>query len=91
MGGVRATVHVTGRVQGVWFRQSTKNMADKTGVTGWCRNNPDRSVEAVFEGEEDQVKRAVSWCESGPRLARVDKLQVEWQDATGEFSQFEIS
>ncbi len=87
---VRAEVHISGRVQGVWFRQSTKNMADQHRVTGWCRNNPDGSVEAVFEGEESAVKTAVEWCRSGPKLARVDDLSVEWQTATGEFDRFQV-
>ncbi len=62
MAVVRASVRVTGRVQGVWFRQSTKNTADQYGVTGWVRNNPDRSVEAVFEGEQERVQLLVDWC-----------------------------
>jgi len=78
MAVIRAEVRVTGRVQGVWFRQSTKNMADQHGVTGWCRNNPDGSVEAVFEGEEDQVK------------SRIDDLKVEWLPAAEKFVQFTI-
>ncbi|RLB70588.1 MAG: acylphosphatase [Deltaproteobacteria bacterium] len=90
MAVIRAEVRVTGRVQGVWFRQSTKNMADQHGVTGWCRNNPDGSVEAVFEGEEDQVKSAVDWCKTGPRLARIDDLKVEWLPAAEKFVQFTI-
>ena len=48
MRNMRAEIRVTGRVQGVWFRQSTKNTAEQYGVTGWCRNNPDGSVAAVF-------------------------------------------
>ena len=86
----RAEVRVTVRVQGVWFRQSTKNTADQYRVCGWCRNNPDGSVAAVFEGEETAVKAVVDWCKSGPDLARVDDLQVEWQTPTGEFVRFQI-
>jgi len=87
---IRAAVHISGRVQGVWFRQSTKNTAEQYGITGWCRNNPDGSVEAVFEGEESSVKNILNWCETGPELAQVDNLQIEWENATGEFSRFEI-
>ena len=90
MAQVRATLHITGRVQGVWFRQSTKNMADQDGIKGWCRNNPDGSVEAVFEGEETAVKTAVEWCRNGPELAQVDDLKVEWQTATDEFDRFQV-
>ena len=90
MAMVRAEVRVSGRVQGVWFRQSTKKMADRYGVTGWCRNNPDGSVEAVFEGEENKVKSAVNWCKIGPRLARVDNLNIVWETPTCEFNDFQI-
>lgn len=90
MTNIRAEVRVTGRVQGVWFRQSTKNMADQYGVNGWCRNNPDSSVTAVFEGEETAVKTIVNWCKSGPDMARVDDYQIEWEPATDEFNRFMI-
>ena len=86
----RAKVRVTGRVQGVWFRQSTKNTADQYKVTGWCRNCPDGSVEAVFEGEETAVKAILEWCKSGPDMARVDNLQVDTATPTGEFTSFRI-
>ena len=87
---VRAEVRVTGRVQGVWFRQSTKNTAERYKVTGWCRNNPDGSVAAVFEGEESAVKSVIEWCKEGPELARVDDLLVDWEKPTGEFERFII-
>jgi len=90
MANTRAEIRVSGRVQGVWFRQSTKNTADQYGVKGWCRNNPDGSVEAVFEGEETAVKAVVNWSERGPDMARVDDLQVEWEMPTGEFERFQI-
>ncbi len=87
---VRAKVRVTGRVQGVWFRQSTKNTAKLYRVKGWCRNSPNGSVEAVFEGKKVAVKTVINWCKNGPELAHVDSLQVEWEPATGEFDKFEI-
>ena len=87
---VRAEVRVTGRVQGVWFRQSTKDTAERYGVKGWCRNNPDGSVEAVLEGEETTVKAVIDWCKNGPDLARVEDLQIEWKAPNGEFDRFRI-
>lgn len=90
MTAVRAAVRVTGRVQGVWFRQSTKQAADKFGVVGWVRNNPDRSVEAVFEGDRAAVQSVIDWCQHGPELAVVDHLEVDWQHATGEFDRFRV-
>ena len=86
----RAVVRVTGRVQGVWFRQSTKQTAEKFGVTGWVRNNPDQSVEAVFEGSKEAVQAVIDWCRYGPELARVDNLSSEWQTATSEFDTFKV-
>ncbi len=84
------TVKVTGRVQGVWFRQSTKKCADKYNVNGWCRNNPDGSVEAVFSGEETSVNAVVKWCKSGPTIARVDSHQVKSIPAPENFVDFQI-
>ena len=87
---VRAEVRVSGRVQGVWFRQSTKNTAGQYGVKGWCRNTPDGSVEAVFEGDEAAVQAVIDWCKRGPDMAQVDDLQVEWKTPTGEFDWFSV-
>ncbi|MCK4502098.1 MAG: acylphosphatase [Desulfuromonadales bacterium] len=83
-------VRVTGRVQGVWFRQSTKECADQHGVYGWCRNNPDGSVEAVFAGEEVAVNAVVKWCKTGPVMAQVDSVQVEKHTPTEDFVDFQI-
>ena len=87
---VRAEVRVSGRVQGVWFRQSTKNTAEQHGVNGWCQNSPDGSVEAVFEGEKNAVEAVVNWCKRGPDMAHVDDLQVEWKTPTGESDRFQV-
>ena len=69
-------VVVTGRVQGVFFRDSARREARRHGVTGWVRNRPDGTVEAVFEGEPDAVAALVLWCREGPRHARVEDLRV---------------
>lgn len=90
MPDVRAVVRVIGRVQGVWFRQSTKNVADRHNVTGWVRNNPDHSVAAIFEGERTAVQAVIDWCRRGPEMAHVEELQTEWQASSGEFDQFQI-
>ena len=80
----RAHVRIYGRVQGVWFRANTKEMAEKLGLKGWVRNVPDGSVEAVFEGDEKNVEKAIEWCHYGPSLARVDKVDVEYEEPRGE-------
>ena len=87
----RAHVWISGRVQGVMFRGSTEDIALSLGLTGWVRNCPDGRVEAVFEGPQSQVRRAVQWCHGGPRSARVDNVDVVWETATGEFNNFRIT
>ncbi|NHV99987.1 MAG: acylphosphatase [Thaumarchaeota archaeon] len=87
---VRAHVHVSGRVQGVFFRYETKSLADELGVKGWVRNLPDGRVEAVFEGEETLVRRMIDFCRKGPPGARVTGVEIEWEEYKGEFKGFAI-
>ncbi len=87
---VRAHLLISGRVQGVFYRFSTKRMADKLGVKGWVRNLPDGRVEAVFEGDEEAVRRMISWCWVGPPGARVTDIKVEWEEYLGEYDKFRI-
>jgi acylphosphatase len=87
---VRAHVFVSGWVQGVFFRSETRYEAEKLGLKGWVRNLPDGRVEAVFEGEEESVKRLVDFCEHGPPGARVRGANVVWESYTGEFNGFKI-
>lgn len=81
---VRARVRVSGRVQGVWFRQSTADAVRGAGVAGWVRNLPDGSVEAVFEGTRAAVEQAVEFARVGPPHARVDDVELSWEEAAGE-------
>ncbi|MBI4172730.1 MAG: acylphosphatase [Actinobacteria bacterium] len=76
---IRRRVVLSGHVQGVFFRETARRRALALGVAGWIRNNPDGSVEAVFEGAEDAVARLVEFCREGPRGAR-----VEWVDVIAE-------
>jgi len=85
----RAHVRIYGKVQGVWFRAHTKDMADKLGIKGWVRNVPDGSVEAVFEGDDESVEKIIEWCHRGPPLARVEGVEVEYEEPRGE-EKFEI-
>jgi acylphosphatase len=73
---VRRRVVVTGRVQGVWFRESCRREAESVGVAGWVRNRADGAVEAAFEGESAAVLAIVAWCRTGPPLAEVDDVDV---------------
>ena len=83
-------MRVTGQVQGVNFRSSTKAEADALGLTGAVRNCPDDSVEVVIEGPRTTVMQLVDWCRHGPSWARVDEVTVEWQAASREFVEFKI-
>jgi acylphosphatase len=76
MSMIRRRVVVRGHVQGVFFRETTRRRALADGVAGWVRNQPDGSVEAVFEGERDPVERLVAFAREGPRGARVDWVDV---------------
>ena len=88
---VRAHVLVDGRVQGVCFRMDTRRAAFDRNLTGWVKNLPDGRVEAVFEGDEADVKSMIQWCETGPPIAHVTRVAVEWEPATGEFDGFQIT
>lgn len=80
---VRRHVWVSGRVQGVWFRQSCAEVANQLGVAGWVRNRPDGRVEAVFEGDEDAVEEIVAWCYKGPLRAVVSEVEVVGENPEG--------
>ncbi|RLI30619.1 acylphosphatase [Candidatus Bathyarchaeota archaeon] len=87
---VRAHVIVSGRVQGVFFRYETKKEALKRGVKGWVRNLPTGEVEAVFEGEKEDVEEMIKFCRKGPPLAKVKDVKVSWEEYKGEFEDFKI-
>jgi acylphosphatase len=91
MAKTRAHVYVTGRVQGVFFRQNTKRQAQNHGVYGWVKNLEDGRVEAVFEGEEDAVGAVVEFCRVGPKGADVASIYVDWEPYRGEFEGFAIA
>ena len=80
---MRARVLISGRVQGVWFRGTTRDVAQSLGLEGWVRNLPGGGVEAVFEGPEDKARQAISWCHRGPRLAQVESVDVHWEEPEG--------
>ncbi len=65
---------ISGKVQGVWFRESTKQEAERLGVHGWVRNLDDGRVEAVLAGPDDAVAKLLEWCHHGPDAARVDQV-----------------
>jgi acylphosphatase len=87
---LRAHAVIHGRVQGVFFRASTREEALRIGVGGWVRNLPDGSVEALFEGETLQVEEMLGWCHKGPSGARVSSVDIVFEPYKGEFKRFEI-
>lgn len=88
---VRAHVVVEGRVQGVFFRHHTREIADKLGLKGWVKNRRDGCVEAVFEGDREKVNQIIQWCNRGPSGARVRNVSVTWDNYTGEFEDFYVT
>lgn len=87
---VNVHVLISGRVQGVWFRASTKQVAKQLGLTGWVRNTSDGCVEAVFEGEERLINKMIEWCHQGPALSKVDNVEIINQEPTNDFNGFSI-
>ena len=73
---IRAQVLIEGRVQGVFFRAETRTVARQHALTGWVKNLYDGSVEAVFEGEEENVEKVIQWCHKGPPHALVTNVTV---------------
>ena len=80
---VRYRLLISGRVQGVFFRDTCRRQAEQHGVAGWVRNLPDGRVEAVFEGPAEDVRRLVDWAYSGPRLAAVDNIAIHPEPPEG--------
>ena len=78
-----------GRVQGVFFRDTTRRRADASGVAGWVSNRPDGAVEAVFEGDSAAVDQLVDFCRSGPSRAEVESVDVVEEESEG-LSGFEV-
>ena len=87
----RVSVQVFGDVHYVGFRFSTIEVARDLGLTGWVKNEPGGSVQIVVEGEKEKLENLITWAKKGPTLARVEKIDVRWEKATGEFSSFDVS
>lgn len=86
----RAHLFVSGRVQGVNYRWFTADAADALKLTGWVRNLPDFRVEAMFEGERENIEKAIIICKQGPPASRVTDVDVTWENQIEGFSDFEI-
>ena len=87
---LRIRCFIYGRVQGVSFRFFTSKTAEELDLTGWVRNLPDGRVESIAEGEEKNIEKFLILLNKGPILSRVDKIKVEKEEYTGNFSDFKI-
>ena len=87
----RVQVHISGYVQGVFFRGATRRVAADLNLTGWVRNKEDGRVEAVFEGDDDAIDKMMAWCKIGPPAARVEQVSIKEEHYTGAFSSFNIN
>jgi len=90
MSNQRIRLFVTGKVQGVFFRQALKVMAKKNDISGWVKNLEDGRVEAVLEGNEEKVSRLVEWAHGGPANARVEDIEIRNEKFTSEFLKFDV-
>ena len=86
---VHVHIYITGKVQGVYFRQNMKQVAGKS-VQGWVRNRADGSVEAVIEGRQNEINKIIEWSYEGPKTAIVENVDIKNENYTGDFSSFEI-
>ena len=86
----RAHLTIRGRVQGVWYRGSMEDEAERLGLAGWVRNRPDGAVEAEVEGAPEAVDTLIAWARRGPPAARVTDVEVRWVDPQGERGRFVV-
>lgn len=87
---VRVNLKILGDVHGVGFRYSTIEIARDLELVGFVRNNLDGSVEILAEGEKEKLENLITWAKKGPPLSKVEKIDVSWSNATGEFSGFGV-
>ena len=86
----RAHLFISGHVQGVWYRGSTKQQADNLELTGWVRNCKSGQVEIIVEGADVAIDKLISWCRTGPSMAQVTDVRIDFDDYRGEFAGFRV-
>jgi len=87
---MEAHVYVSGRVQGVFYRASTRDKARELGLSGWVRNQPDGRVEALFQGDKEKIEEMIRWCDTGPQMADVSDVRVDLRQVVEKINGFEI-
>jgi len=90
MNEARAHLFIEGRVQGVFYRSFTRDIAHTLGLRGWVKNLYDGRVEAVFEGKKELIEKAIQECYGGPLGARVTNIEVKWEELTGDLKGFSV-
>ena len=90
MPNTRVHIFITGKVQGVFFRQAMKVISIKNSVYGFVRNLNDGRVEAVLEGDDNNVNTVIEWCNSGPANSRVESVEIKNEEPAGLFSNFNV-
>ena len=81
---------IKGRVQGVFFRATAKDMADELGITGWVKNTDEGNVEIIATGTEEQLRKFIEWCKKGPRKAIVTDVEISKKDKEENFKSFQV-
>lgn len=81
---------IYGRVQGVFFRESSRERARELNISGWVRNEPDGTVALVAEGGEGNLQELIEWCKNGPYQDRVEKMDAKWAEPTDQFGDFVV-
>lgn len=90
MDNIRIHLIISGMVQGVFFRYTMQQIASKFKVTGWAMNRPDGKVEAVLEGNKEDVEKVIEWSHHGPSGAVVENVDMKYEEYIGEFDKFSI-
>jgi acylphosphatase len=86
----RLSLVIWGRVQGVFFRQNLLDLAERLKLTGWVKNEKNGTLKVVTEGEEIELKKFLAFCQIGPDLAKVEKVEIEWSETQNQFTNFQI-
>ena len=81
---------VTGRVQGVFFRQSLKAKSIQNNICGWVKNLPDGRVECLLEGTEENISKLIAWAHTGPANAIVENVEIHIEECNNKFTKFDV-
>ncbi|MBI3590700.1 MAG: acylphosphatase [Candidatus Melainabacteria bacterium] len=87
----QAHLTISGRVQGVFYRASCQEVAQRLGLRGWVRNAPTGQVEVLAQGEKEKIEKLIEWCKKGPPSAKVSDVKIEWEKILEQFNVFEVS